>query len=179
METPHICVPRRPTSATSPNLGCHIRQFTLLPSFYLLSHRLEVSLHSINSNRDAIDERERFRVFREHRSEHAGDNVSRFGPANIRFPRNRLPAPRRPRLSYGPAPSSSNRAPFVFLIHLDRRLAPASRALTRNPQQLDPAKSRGRNCFGGECRQRRAHRRFRLSPRKNSHRNECLDVSRT
>ena len=68
---------------------------------------------------------------------------------------------------------------FTFLIRLNRRLAPASRALTRNPQQLDPVNSRGRNCFGGECRQRRAHRRFRLSPRKNSHRNECLDVSRT
>ena len=67
---------------------------------------------------------------------------------------------------------------FTFLIRLDRRLAPASRALTRNPQQLDPVNSRGRNCFGGECRQRHAHRRFRRSPRKSSHRNECLDVSR-
>jgi len=69
--------------------------------------------------------------------------------------------------------------PFAYtsLIRLDRRLAPASRALIRNPQQLDPANSRWRNCFGGECRQRRAHRRFRLSLRRNSHRNEYLDVS--
>ena len=49
-------------------------------------------LDSIKCNRDAVDERERFRVFREHRSEHAGDNVSRFGPANIRFSKNLLPA---------------------------------------------------------------------------------------
>ena len=62
---------------------------------------------------------------------------------------------------------------FTFLIRLDRRLAPASRALTRNQQQLDPANFRGRNCFGGECPQRRAHLRFRRSPRKNSHRNDA------
>ena len=172
--------PARSSIDTSPNLGRHIRQFTLLPSFYLLSHRLEVSLHSINSNRDAVDGRERFRVFREHKSKHAGDNVFRFGPADIRFPRIRLPAHVDRALAMSRHPHRGTEPYCVyFLTRLDRRLAPASRALTRNPQQLDPANSRGCNCFGGECRQRRAHRRFRLSPRKNSHRNECLDVSRT
>jgi hypothetical protein len=29
-------------------------------------------------------------VLGEHRSKHAGDNVSKFGPVNIRFPRGRL-----------------------------------------------------------------------------------------
>ena len=150
------------------------------PSFYLLSHWLEVSLHSINSKRDAVDRRERFRVFREHRSEHAGDNVSRFGPPNIRFPRSRLPAHVDRALAMARHPHRGTEPfAFTFLTRLDRRLAPASRALSRNAQQLDPANSRGCNCFGGECRQTRAHRRFRLSPRKNSHRNECLDISRT
>ncbi len=64
------------------HLGSDVRQFTSLPSFDLISHRFEVSLHSINTNRDAIDERKRLRVFCEHESEPARDNVSRFG-----FPR--------------------------------------------------------------------------------------------
>ena len=32
---------------------------TPLPAFYLLSHRLEVALHSIDANRVAVDEQER------------------------------------------------------------------------------------------------------------------------
>jgi hypothetical protein len=55
---------------------------------------------------------------------------------------------------------------------LDRHLAYASRVAIRNPQPLDPASSRVRNCFAGECHQRRAHQRFPLLPRKNSCRNE-------
>ena len=30
-----------------------------LPGFHLLSHRLEIPLHPIHANRDAVDERER------------------------------------------------------------------------------------------------------------------------
>jgi len=37
---------------------------------------LEVALHSVNTDRDAVDERERLRVFCEHGSEDACDNVS-------------------------------------------------------------------------------------------------------
>ena len=48
------------------NLGSDVRQFTSLPCFHLLSHRLEGPLHSINANRDTVDQRERLRVFREH-----------------------------------------------------------------------------------------------------------------
>jgi hypothetical protein len=58
------------------HLGRHIREFTLLPGFHLLSHRLEVSLHSVNTNRDAVDQRERLRVFCEHWRKHACNNVS-------------------------------------------------------------------------------------------------------
>jgi len=36
-----------------------VGQFTFLPGFDLLSHRLEVPWHSINAHRDAVDERER------------------------------------------------------------------------------------------------------------------------
>jgi hypothetical protein len=36
------------------HLGGDIGQFTSLPCLYLLSHRLEVSLHPINANRDAV-----------------------------------------------------------------------------------------------------------------------------
>ena len=43
----------------------------LYQAFHLLSHRLKVSLHPINTNRKGVDERERLRVFREHRREHA------------------------------------------------------------------------------------------------------------
>jgi len=51
---------------------------TVRPCLHLFAHRLEVSLHSINANRDAVDERKRFRVFGKHWSEHARDNVSKF-----------------------------------------------------------------------------------------------------
>ena len=42
----------------------------------LLSHRLEVPLHPVDANRDAVDERERLGVFRQHRSEHTWNNAS-------------------------------------------------------------------------------------------------------
>ena len=45
-------------------LGRHVRQLTSLPGFHLRPHRLEVALHSIYADRDAVDERERLRVFR-------------------------------------------------------------------------------------------------------------------
>ena len=55
------------------HLGCYVRQFTSLPGFDLLSHRLKVALHPVNANRDAIrdaiNERERLRVLRQHRRE--------------------------------------------------------------------------------------------------------------
>jgi hypothetical protein len=42
----------------------------------LLSHRLKASLHSVDTNRNAVNERERLRVFREHRGKCTWDNVS-------------------------------------------------------------------------------------------------------
>ncbi len=45
------------------HLGGDVRQFTALPRIHLLSHQLKVSLHSVNTNREAIDQRERLRVF--------------------------------------------------------------------------------------------------------------------
>ena len=54
------------------HLRSDVRQFAPLPGLHLLSHRLEVSLHSIDPDRDAVDERERLRVFCEHRSEVPG-----------------------------------------------------------------------------------------------------------
>lgn len=47
--------------------GSDIRQFAPPPRFDLFSHRIKVPLHPVNPNRDAVDERERLRVFREHR----------------------------------------------------------------------------------------------------------------
>jgi len=41
-----------------------IGQLTSLPRFHLLTHGLEVSLHAIHANRNAVDERERLRVLR-------------------------------------------------------------------------------------------------------------------
>ena len=60
------------------DLGGDIGQFASLPGFDLFAHRLEVSLHSVNANRDAVDERERLRVLREHGSEHSRDNVAKL-----------------------------------------------------------------------------------------------------
>src|SRR6266481_1890510 len=60
------------------HFGRYVRQFTSLPSFHLLSHRFEVSLHSINTHRYAIHERERLRVFGQDRRKHARDNVSKL-----------------------------------------------------------------------------------------------------
>ena len=60
------------------HLGRDVREFTSLPSFDLLSHRLEVALHPIDTNRNAVDERERLRVFCEDGREHAWDNVSKY-----------------------------------------------------------------------------------------------------
>ena len=49
-----------------------------LPSFPLRSHRLKAPLQPIPAIRNAFNERERLRVFREHRREHPWDNVSEF-----------------------------------------------------------------------------------------------------
>jgi len=53
------------------NLGSDIREFASLPSFYLLSHGLKVPLHSVDPDRDGINQRKRFRVFGEHWPKHA------------------------------------------------------------------------------------------------------------
>jgi hypothetical protein len=53
------------------NLGSDIREFASLPGFYLLSHGLKVPLHSVDPDRDAINQRKRFRVFGEHWPKHA------------------------------------------------------------------------------------------------------------
>src|SRR5260370_10974000 len=65
------------------HFGRHVRQFASLPCFYLLSHRLRVPLHSINSDRDAVDDRERLRVFREHRRKRTWDNVTKVGKRGV------------------------------------------------------------------------------------------------
>src|SRR5229473_1851262 len=48
------------------HLGGDVGEFAFLPGFHLLSHRLKASLHSVDTNRNAVNERERLRVFREH-----------------------------------------------------------------------------------------------------------------
>ena len=60
------------------HLGSDVRQLTSLPGFHLLAHGLKVSLHSINTDRDAVDEGKRFRVFGEHRGKHTRDNIAKF-----------------------------------------------------------------------------------------------------
>ena len=58
------------------HLGRDIRQFTSLPGLHLLSHMLEVALHSVHANRNAVDERERLRVFCKHWGKHTWNNVA-------------------------------------------------------------------------------------------------------
>ena len=41
---------------------CDIPQFISLSDFHLFAHGLEVSLHSVNADRHAVDERERLPV---------------------------------------------------------------------------------------------------------------------
>jgi hypothetical protein len=65
-------------SLVDDHLGGHIRQLTSLPLLNLLPHGFEVALHPIDSNGDAVDERERLRVLCQHRRELAQDNVSTF-----------------------------------------------------------------------------------------------------
>src|SRR5215471_4019844 len=68
------------------HLGSNVGSFESLPSCHLLLHRLKVPLHPVHTNGNAIDERARFRVFREHGREHAGDIVSKFAPRALTPP---------------------------------------------------------------------------------------------
>ena len=65
------CVDREATSAICDLLPDRIGSF-------LTSYGFEVALYSIHAHGDAINERERLRVFREHRGKLAPDNVSTF-----------------------------------------------------------------------------------------------------
>jgi hypothetical protein len=56
-----------------------IGEFALLPLLHLLAHRFEVALHPIDTRRDAVNQRERLRVFCQHRREHTCNNVSNSG----------------------------------------------------------------------------------------------------
>lgn len=50
----------------------------------------EIPLHSVDANRDAIDQRKRLRLFCEYRGEHARDNVSHSRCSEVQLPRSRL-----------------------------------------------------------------------------------------
>jgi hypothetical protein len=74
-----------------------IGEFFLLPTFYLPAHRLKVPLRPVHINRDAIDERKRLRVLRQHGLEHTWDNVPQI-PMNFDHPEETSGPSRRPRL---------------------------------------------------------------------------------
>jgi hypothetical protein len=57
------------------DLGGDVRQFASLPGFPLLAHRLKVSLHSVDTDGDTVDERERLRVLGENRSKLATEAI--------------------------------------------------------------------------------------------------------
>jgi hypothetical protein len=61
-------------------LGGDIGEFAPLPRLHLFAHGLEVALHSVDTERNAINQRERLRMLRRHRRTRAEDNVSRFEP---------------------------------------------------------------------------------------------------
>ena len=56
--------------------GRDIRELTSRPGLHLLPHGFEIPLHPINSDRNAVDQRKRLRVFGEHWCERTWDNVS-------------------------------------------------------------------------------------------------------
>ena len=58
------------------HLSSDVRQLTSLPRFHLLSHRLKVSLHSIDANRDTVNELKGLRVHDEDRGKRPRNNVS-------------------------------------------------------------------------------------------------------
>jgi len=59
---------------------------THLPHLYLLPHGVEIALHRVDADRNAVDERERLRVFGEHRGEQPETMFPDSRPVNIRFP---------------------------------------------------------------------------------------------
>jgi hypothetical protein len=59
-------------------LGADIGEFAPLPRLHLFAHGLEVALHSVDPDRNAINQRERLRMLRKHRRKRAEDNVSGF-----------------------------------------------------------------------------------------------------
>jgi len=71
----------------SDHLRGDVRQLTSLPGFHMVSHRLEVTLHSVHTNRNAVDDGERLRVLRQHRRERTCDNVAELtAPAGSEAP---------------------------------------------------------------------------------------------
>jgi hypothetical protein len=70
------CVDREATSAIFDFLPDRIGTF-------LTSYGLEVALHSIHAHGNAINERERPRVFREHRGKGTSNNVSKSSGWNL------------------------------------------------------------------------------------------------
>jgi hypothetical protein len=48
-----------------------IGELALLPLLHLLAHRFEVALHAVDTRRDAVNQRERLRVFCQHWREHS------------------------------------------------------------------------------------------------------------
>ena len=71
-----------------------IGEFALLRLLHLLAHRFEVALHAVDTRRDAVNQRERLRVFCQHWREHAGDNVSRICRTGISDLHNKCEAAR-------------------------------------------------------------------------------------
>lgn len=57
-------------------LGDDVGEFTPLPSFHLLAHGFEVSLHSVDADRNAINKGKRLRMFGEHRRKRTRNNVA-------------------------------------------------------------------------------------------------------
>ena len=51
----------------------------LPPQLHLALQGLKVPLNPVNANRERVDQVEAFGAFGQHRCEHAGDNVSKFG----------------------------------------------------------------------------------------------------
>ncbi len=57
------------------HLGGDVSQLVLLPKLHLLLHGFEVPLHPGDTHRNAVDQRERLRVFSEHRRKHTWDDI--------------------------------------------------------------------------------------------------------
>ena len=76
----------RPPNRRTNDFGGNIGEFTPLPRLHLFVHGLEIPLHAVDTERNAIDQRERLRVLGQHRCDTPGQCFQVRYPLKCDFP---------------------------------------------------------------------------------------------